>query len=208
MEGLARKGSVPWGNDSSYKVSFQFLVFCNSRHPPDKQVFRNVVNDYGADPSGKADSTKAIQKAIDDGKRCGAGCSGSTTRNAIVYFPPGKYLVSSTINVYFGTQMIGDANDWPRLVASSSFVGRLGVLSTDLYVRNGGTGPDGLSLEWYINTARFYSQIRNFRIDISAVYKNALVCGLHYQVAQATSLENVEFIAKTGTVSTPFAEAI
>ncbi|KAL1890787.1 hypothetical protein Sste5346_008112 [Sporothrix stenoceras] len=180
MEGLARKSSVPWGNDSSYKV------------------FRNVVSDYGADPSGKADSTKAIQKAIDDGKRCGAGCSGSTTGNAIVYFPPGKYLVSSTINVYFGTQMIGDANDWPRLVASSSFVDRLGVLYTDLYVRNGGTGPDGLSLEWYINTARFYSQIRNFRIDISAVYKNALVCGLHYQVAQATSLENVEFIAKTG----------
>ncbi|CAK7207877.1 hypothetical protein SEUCBS139899_010692 [Sporothrix eucalyptigena] len=158
-----------------------------------------VTSDYGADPSGKADSTKAIQKAIDDGKRCGAGCSGSTTRNAIVYFPPGKYLVSSTINVYFSTQMIGDANDWPRLVASSSFVGRLGVLSTDLYVRNGGTGPDGLSLEWYINTERLYSQIRNFRIDISAVYKNALVCGLHYQVAQATSLENVEFIAKTGT---------
>jgi hypothetical protein len=34
METLARKGTVPWGNDASYKV------------------FRNVV-DYGADPTGQ-----------------------------------------------------------------------------------------------------------------------------------------------------------
>lgn len=144
------------------------------------------------------DSTKAIQKAIDDGKRCGAGCNGSTTKNAIVYFPPGKYLVSSSIAVYFGTQMIGDALEPPTILAAKSFIG-LGVLSTDVYVDNGGSGPDGNALEWYVNTARFYGQIRNFKIDITATRASAYVAGVHYQVAQATTIENVEFIADSST---------
>ncbi|ORY15484.1 pectate lyase superfamily protein-domain-containing protein [Clohesyomyces aquaticus] len=180
MEGIGRKGTVPWGNDASYKV------------------LRNVVTDYNADPSGKTDSTKAIQKAIDEGKRCGANCNGSTTKNAIVYFPPGTYLVSSSISVYFGTQIIGDANSWPTILAAKSFVG-LGVLSTDVYVDGGGNGPDGNSLEWYINTARFYGQIRNIKIDIRATDPGAYVAALHYQVAQATTIENVELIADSGT---------
>ncbi|KAI0466139.1 glycoside hydrolase family 55 protein [Xylaria cf. heliscus] len=180
MENIAHKGTVPWGNDASYKV------------------FRNVVTDYGADPTGATDSTSAIQRAIDDGKRCGAACNGSTTKNAIVYFPPGRYLVSSSISIYFGTQIIGDANDWPTIVGASSFVG-LGVLSTDVYVDGGGTGPDGNALEWYINTARFYSQIRNIKIDITATNGGAYVAALHYQVAQATTLESVELIADSST---------
>lgn len=182
MEDIQRKGTVPWGDDPNYKV------------------FRNVVTDYGADNTGKKDATAAIQRAIDDGKRCGEKCNGSSTKNAIVYFPAGTYLVSSTIKVYFGTQIIGDANNLPTIKAPSSFVG-LGVLSTDMYVTNGGTGPDGLSLEWYINTARFYSQIRNLRIDITATNKNAHICALHYQVAQATSIQNMELIANSSNVS-------
>jgi hypothetical protein len=123
-------------------------------------------------------------------------------QDAIVYFPPGTYLVSSSISLYFGTQLIGDANSWPIIKAASSFVG-LGVLSTDVYVPDGGTGPDGNAAEWYINTARFFSQIRNVRVDITATDPNAYVCAIHYQVAQATSIQNVELIATTGTVSRP-----
>jgi hypothetical protein len=70
-----------------------------------------------------------------------------------------------------------------------------------VYEPNGGTGSDGLALEWYVNTARFYSQIRNLRIDITATRASASICAVHYQVAQATSIENVELIAKAGTVS-------
>ncbi|KAG2016773.1 hypothetical protein GB937_005974 [Aspergillus fischeri] len=180
MEGIERKGAIPWGDNPDYKV------------------FRHVVNDYGADPTGQRDSTAAIQRAIDDGKRCGAACNGATTKNAIVYFPPGTYLVSSSISIYFGTQIIGDANNWPTIRAASSFVG-LGVLSTDVYVDNGGDGPDGNALEWYINTARFYSQIRNLKIDITASNPGAYVAALHYQVAQATTIENVEIIADSAT---------
>lgn len=146
------------------------------------------------------DSTAAIQKAISDGNRCGAKCGGSTTKNAIVYIPHGTYLISSSISVYFGTQIIGDANDRPLLVASPRFVG-LGLLSTDVYVNSGGSGSDGLSLEWYINTGRFYSQIRNVDIDIRKANARANICALHYQVAQATSLHNVHLIANSSTVS-------
>ncbi|KAK3390748.1 pectate lyase superfamily protein-domain-containing protein [Podospora didyma] len=153
METISREGTVPWGNDTSYK-----------------------------------DSTQAIQRAVDDGKRCGAKCNGATAKNAIVYFPAGKYLVSSSISIYFGTRIIGDANSWPTIVGASSFVG-LGVLSTNVYVDNGGNGPDGNALEWYISTARFYSQIRNIKIDIRATPAGAYT----------TTIENVEIIANLAT---------
>ncbi|KAL4941643.1 hypothetical protein BDV06DRAFT_212488 [Aspergillus oleicola] len=178
MKDIQRQGTVPWGDDPQYKV------------------FRNVVDDYHADPTGASDSTAAIQAAINDGNRCGARCNGSTRKNAIVYFPPGTYLVSSTIEVLFATQIIGDANDWPTIRAAGSFVG-LGVLSTNQYI--GGTGPDGGDAEYYVTTARFYSQIRNLRIDITATDPNAYVCAIHYQIAQATSLQDVELVATTGT---------
>ncbi|KAF6837096.1 exo-beta-D-glucanase [Colletotrichum musicola] len=161
MESIARKGTVPWGDDPSYAV------------------FRNVL-DYGAAGNGVTDDTAAIKKAMNDGRRCGEKCNGSTVKNAIIYFPPGMYLISSTV--------IGDALDRPVLIASKSFVG-LGVLSTDEYT-GGGTGPDGHDQQWYVNTANFYRQIRNIIIDETAC--------LHYQVAQATSMQNVELRAGAG----------
>ncbi|KAF2281587.1 pectin lyase-like protein, partial [Westerdykella ornata] len=181
METIARRGSYPssWGGSSGYKV------------------FRNV-KDYGARGDGVIDDTAAINRAIMDGDRCGANCNGATNKNAIVYFPAGIYLVSGTIKVVFGTQLIGDANNRPEIRAAPSFVG-LGVLSTDEYVENGGTGPDGNALQWYINTSRFYGQIRNFVIDITRTHPDEYVCAIHYQVAQATSIQDVELVAKTGT---------
>lgn len=71
-------------------------------------------------------------------------------------------------------------------------------MSTDVYVGDG-TGADGKDNEWYVNTANFYRQIRNFKIDITATHPDAYVCALHYQVAQATSLQYVELVATTGT---------
>ncbi|KAI1452083.1 glycoside hydrolase family 55 protein [Annulohypoxylon moriforme] len=182
MEGLARKGTVPWGDDPDYKV------------------FRNVL-DYGAVGDGVTDDTKAIKLAMTDGKRCGVKCNGSTTKNAIVYFPPGTYLISTTIPMPFGTQVIGDANNRPTLKASKNFIG-LGVLSTDEYTGASGPGPDGNDQEYYINTANFYRQIRNVIIDVTLTRDAQKVSCLHYQVAQATSLQNVELVAAAGSSQT------
>lgn len=130
---------------------------------------------------------------MNDGKRCGEKCNGSTTKNAIVYFPPGTYLVSSTIPLPFGTQVIGDANSRPLILAAPSFVG-LGVLSVNEYT-GGGVGTDGLDQQWYVNTANFYRQLRNIIIDVRNTAAAQKVACLHYQVAQATSTQNVQLIA-------------
>ncbi|KFZ10200.1 hypothetical protein V502_08262 [Pseudogymnoascus sp. VKM F-4520 (FW-2644)] len=95
--------------------------------------------------------------------------------------------------------MIGDANSWLTIVAAASFIG-LGVLSTDVYVENGGVGPDGNALQWYVNTARFYGQIRNIKTDICATDPGAYVCALRYQVVQTTTIESVKLISDSTTV--------
>lgn len=87
--------------------------------------------------------------------QCDRRYNGSTIKNAIVYFPPGKYLISSTLAMPFGTQIIGDANDRPTLVAAPNFVG-LGVLSTDKYTGAPGPGIDGKDPKYFVNTANFY----------------------------------------------------
>ncbi|EEH47201.2 uncharacterized protein PADG_03299 [Paracoccidioides brasiliensis Pb18] len=182
MEDIERKGAWPFGNDRSFKV------------------FRNV-KDYGAVGNGVNDDTEAIKRAIADTGTCGEKCNGATTKNSIVYFPSGTYLVSSTIETHFGSQVIGNANDRPVIKAASSFIG-LGVLSTNHYVENGGNGTDGNAKEWYVNTANFYRQIRNFRIDITATNQGAYIAALHYQVAQATSLSNIDFIVSSNPGTT------
>lgn len=169
MEDIARQGIVPYGGKSNdgYKV------------------FRNVKS-YGAVGDGKADDTDAIQRAISDGNRCGANCGSSTTKPAVVYFPAGTYRVRLSINIFYNTQIIGNVNDLPIILASDDFVG-LGVLSSDVY-----TGGNGGSEEWYINQNNFLRQVRNLIIDTSKA-KMENIAGLHWQVAQATSIHNVHF---------------
>lgn len=89
------------------------------------------------------------------------------------------------------------AQNWPTIVAAPGFIG-LGVLSTDEYTGNG-AGIDGGDQEWFVNTANFYRQIRNLRIDVSLTRSDQQVACLHYQVAQATSIQNVELIAAPGS---------
>ena len=151
--------------------------------PAEYQVWRNV-KDYGAKGDGVTDDTAAIQLAISSGGRCGASCGSSTVYPATVYFPAGSYLVSGSITQYYNTEILGNPLSLPTIVASSSFVG-LGVISSDFYT--------GATSEWYINTNNFLRSIRNLIIDIRATPQNAQVCGIHWQVAQATSLENVYF---------------
>ena len=136
---IKRQGTVAFG-DSTYKV------------------FRNV-QDYGATGDGTTDDTVAINAAITDGNRCGLGCDSSTVTPAMVYFPPGTYLVSAPIIQYYYTQFVGDAINIPTLKASAGFTG-IAVIDSDPYGANG---------NWYTNQNNFYRQVRNFVIDITSM---------------------------------------
>ncbi|GAB7351002.1 hypothetical protein MBLNU459_g1495t2 [Dothideomycetes sp. NU459] len=195
--GNEKRDTAWWYDDINHNGIMAFNP--NSSTYP---VWRNVVV-YGADPTGQTDSTKAINNAISDGNRCGSGCNSSSINGAVVYFPAGTYLVSGSIISLYNTQLVGNPTSKPTILAAPSFVG-LGMISSDVYI-DGGSGA-----EWYINQLmifqnNFFRQIRNFIIDI----RQATVsypAGLHWQVAQATSLQNIDFLQNTGTQQGIFAE--
>ncbi|KAI5303980.1 hypothetical protein KEM56_006991, partial [Ascosphaera pollenicola] len=149
---------------------------------PGFQIFRNV-KDFGAKGDGVSDDSDAINAAVSHGGRCGMGCGSSTTTPAIVYFPAGTYAVSKPINQLYMTQFIGDATNIPTLKALPQFKG-MAVIDADPY------NDDGSN--WYINQNNFYRQIRNFVIDLTAMPQSQ-GAGIHWQVAQATSLQNIRF---------------
>ena len=163
LANIQRQGTVAFG-DSSFKV------------------FRNI-KDYGATGDGTTDDTVAINAAITDGNRCGQGCDSSTVTPALVYFPPGTYLVSAPLIQYYYTQFVGDAITLPTIKAAAGFKG-IAVIDSDPY-ENGGAN-------WYTNQNNFYRQVRNFVIDITDMPAASGAC-IHWQVAQATSLQNIVF---------------
>ncbi|KAK0185857.1 exo-beta-1,3-glucanase [Armillaria mellea] len=156
--------------------------------PGSYQVFRNV-KDFGAVGDGKHDDTKAINRAISHGKRCGGGkCKSSTTTRAIVYFPAGTYLVSKSVIAYYATQLIGDPKNPPTLLASNSF-NDMAVIDVNPYI------PMGNGAQWYTPTNNFFRSVRNFIIDVTRVpAEKSQGTGIHWQVGQATSLFNIKFV--------------
>lgn len=114
MSQIPRQGKVVYGRNSSYVV------------------WRNVL-DYGAKGDGVTDDTDAINAAIFDGDRCAYPCDSRTTAPAIVYFPPGTYLISTPLIMLYYTQMIGDANNLPVILGTPDFYG-IALLDADPYL--------------------------------------------------------------------------
>lgn len=110
-------------------------------------------------------------------------CQSTTTTPAVVYFPTGTYLISSSIIDYYITQIIGNPNDLPVLKATSNFSG-FGLIDGDIYGANGlGVNPTNV----------FYRQIRNLVLDMTGIPRNSSATGIHWPTAQATSLQNIVF---------------
>ncbi|KAJ5544547.1 hypothetical protein N7535_007055 [Penicillium sp. DV-2018c] len=152
-------------------------------NPSGYTVFRNV-KDYGAKGDGVTDDTAAINAAISAGGRFGpAGRKSSTTTPAIVYFPSGTYLISSPIIDYYFTQLIGNANNLPVLKATAGFVG-LGLIDGDQYQSDGNQG--------WVSTNVFFRQIRNLKLDLTAIPAGTAATGIHWPTGQASSIQNVQ----------------
>ncbi|KAL8956973.1 MAG: hypothetical protein Q9193_005638 [Seirophora villosa] len=169
-------------NSSSYWVSDIKRQGKAAFGKVDFQIFRNV-KDFGAKGDGTTDDTAAINNAIATGDRCGLGCDSSTTTPALVYFPPGTYMVSKPLIQLYYTQFVGDAVNTPTIKAAPSFKG-MAVIDADPYTEGG--------VNWYQNQNNFFRQIRNLVIDLTAMPASA-GAGIHWQVAQATSLQNIRF---------------
>lgn len=154
-------------------------------NPDNYTVFRNV-KDFGAKGDGMTDDTDAINFAISDGGRCGPdGCESSTTTPAVVYFPPGVYMINSSIVDYYYTQIIGNPNCLPTIRAFSTFGGTgLGLMDGNQY------GANGLG---FGSTNVFWRQIRNLIIDMTQIPASSAATGIHWPTAQATSIQNVIF---------------
>ncbi|EGX44187.1 hypothetical protein AOL_s00210g59 [Orbilia oligospora ATCC 24927] len=160
--------------------------------PAGYQVFRNV-KDFGAKGDGITDDTEAINKAISSGNRCGLGCGSTTVLGAIVYFPSGTYLVSTPIIQLYYTQFIGNYNNRPIIKGSKDFVG-IALIDTNVYI------PGGNGDQWYINQNNFYRSIRDFVLDLRDMSPDSQgwpPTGMHWQVAQETSLQNIHFVMST-----------
>ncbi|KAJ7157275.1 exo-beta-1,3-glucanase [Mycena filopes] len=160
-------------------------------NPASYQVFRNV-KDFGAKGDGVTDDSWSISAAISAGSRCGGGsCPASTVSPAVVFFPSGTYLVGHSIIAYYYTQLIGDAREPPTLLAAATFTD-MAVIDADPYIPGGNGG------QWYTNQNNFFRSIRNFVIDVTRVPAPlAQGTGIHWQVAQATSLMNIVFEMST-----------
>lgn len=129
------------------------------------------------------DDTAAINAAINDGNRCGQGCSSSTTTPAVIYFPSGTYLISSSIIDQYYTQLIGNPNNVPTLKATAGFSG-FGLIDADKYYTQ--------NLNWG-STNVFFRQVRNFIFDMTSIPATSAATGIHWPTAQATSLQNIVF---------------
>ena len=152
-------------------------------------VNRNV-RDYGAKGDGITDDTLAFVKALTEGKATilapGAWNSSQyncqTTRPSYVYVPAGTYKITATLPLTFYTQLVGEHDNRPRLVAHGS---KYSVLDAGI--------DEGPGHGWFgnVNQNNFYHQLRNMVIDL----QHCSSCvGLHWQVSQATNVVNVEFV--------------
>lgn len=165
-----------WLSNVKHEGTSPFLV-----NGQNYSVFRNV-KDFGAVGDGETDDTDAFNRAISDQSRMGGGkgAGGSTGQPALVYVPPGTYSISSSIQLFIGTQLLGDAISPPTIKASP-------------ISRNNTVVIDGYDFG-QPSTTNFYIGVRNIIIDTTAVASDYTVYALNWAVSQATNLMNVDFI--------------
>ena len=121
---------------------------------------------------GVADDTAAIQAAMSAGNRCAPGsCASSTNKAAVIYFPSGTYVLSSSIVMYYQTIMLGNPNSLPILKAKPTFTG-FGLIDGDQYQSSGAQG--------FGSTNIFWRQVRNFVIDMTQIPASSASTGIHW----------------------------
>ena len=103
---------------------------------------------------------------------------GTTGQPAVVYFPAGTYSISSSLQLYVGTVLMGNPLNPPTIKASGGFNGDTMIYGKDPH---------------HDSTTNFYIGIKNLIIDSTAVDKSKAFKLLDWSVSQATQLTNIVF---------------
>ena len=69
------------------------------------------VLDYGADSSGKSDSTNAFKSAIMDANYCKNSSNCGNNNGGVVYVPSGKYKITSALSIPEGVSLVGELKE-------------------------------------------------------------------------------------------------
>ena len=149
---------------------------------------------------GVANDTQGLQDAMDfPGNRCHGQytqpipCESTTVQPALVYIPPGTYMVDRPIIMRYNTMVVGDLHNLPTIKATAGFRG-VAVLDSNPYYPGDYT--------WYQNQNNMWRQVRNLILDITNCPYSFSGGAIHWQVAQATSLQNIVMNARVGSCAT------
>jgi glucan 1,3-beta-glucosidase len=141
-----------------------------------------------------------MQAALDDpGNRCvgqysrPVPCESSTTLPALVYVPPGTYVISSPLIMAYNTMFIGDGLNLPTITAHPKFYG-IALLDANPYYAGGAN--------WYANQNNMWRQVRNLILDVTAMPYSWGGGAVHWQVAQATNMQNIIMNMRQGSCAT------
>ena len=160
--------------------------------------FVNVKDaQFGAKGDGVTDDTAALQLAINH-NRLQAGLPPAPTQRpfappsrAVVYLPPGTYVVSDTVVLWFFTHLRGSTLDPPTVLLKSSAAGfgDAGALKPILAT----AGGCNQSIPWWRDNFHandmFYNQIHS--ININAGRGNSGAVGVYWSIAQQTSIRDL-----------------
>lgn len=92
-------------------------------------------------------------------------------------------MVSKPIIAYYYTQIVGDVLDRPVIKGSPDFSG-MALIDSDPYTDGGDN--------WYTNQNNFFRSVRNLVVDLTGMPKST-GAGIHWQVGQATDMQNIRF---------------
>ena len=138
-------------------------------------AFRNVKDAaWGAKGDGVTDDTNAIVAALTTGR----SPNFSTKTPGIIYLPPGTYVVTKTLPLWFLTHLVGNSKCPPTLLVPAGT-----YPSGQTFVLAGDTSYDG------DHDDEFYRAVMH--INIKILGNNAGACGIHWAVSQATWLRDM-----------------
>ncbi len=151
--------------------------------PPKANVIDVTKPPYNADPTGKADATAAINRAIADSEKARKGWA-----NQVVYLPDGTYLVTDTIRWKAPPHTIG-----PHMVGQS----REGTV-----IRLAdGTWPKGEENKPVLHTGRGVAQNFNrglSNLTVNTGSNNAGACGVYWYGNNQALMSDVDIVSEDG----------